>query len=134
MKIAISTDGDVVSPHFGRCPSFTIVEVSDNKIVQKEVLDNPGHHPGFLPEFLQGKGVEYIVAGGMGQRALTLFEEKGIKPILGASGTIEAVLEQLSAGTLKGGESLCQPGGGRGYGLDKTECDNPDETECEHEE
>ena len=134
MKIAISTDGDVVSSHFGRCPSFTIVELSDGKIIQKEVLDNPGHHPGFLPEFLQGKGVVQIIAGGMGQRALILFEEKGITPVLGVSGKIEDVLEQISAGSLKGGESSCQPGGGRGYGLDKTECDNPDETECDHEE
>ena len=27
MKIAISTDGDFVSAHFGRCPSFTIVDI-----------------------------------------------------------------------------------------------------------
>ena len=49
MKIAISTDGGYVSAHFGRCPSFTIMEVEDSKLVGKEEIDNPGHHPGFLP-------------------------------------------------------------------------------------
>jgi len=31
MKIAISTDSGFVSEHFGRCPSFTIVEITDGK-------------------------------------------------------------------------------------------------------
>ena len=52
MKIAISTDGNYVSAHFGRCPSFTIAEIQDSKIIKKELIDNPGHHPGYLPEFL----------------------------------------------------------------------------------
>ena len=43
MRIAVSTDGDQVSAHFGRCPSFTIVEIEDGKVSKKEVVDNPGH-------------------------------------------------------------------------------------------
>ena len=127
MKIAISTEGDFVSAHFGRCPSFTIVEIDGNKLVNMNVIDNPGHHPGFLPEFLHSKGVEYIVAGGMGMRAVELFAETGIKTILGVSGEVEEVVDQLLKGTLKGGESLCQPGAGKGYGVEKTECDHPHE-------
>ena len=69
MKIAISTDGDLVSAHFGRCPSFTIVVFESDKIISKHTIDNPGHHPGFLPQFLKEKGVNAIIAGGMGQRA-----------------------------------------------------------------
>jgi predicted Fe-Mo cluster-binding NifX family protein len=51
MKIAISTDNGMVSPHFGRCPHFTIVEIKDNKVLKKEIIDNPGHRTGFLPKF-----------------------------------------------------------------------------------
>jgi len=65
MKIAISTDGDIVSAHFGRCPSFTIVNIEEGKVVNKDVVDNPGHQPGALPKFLHEKGVDSIVAGGM---------------------------------------------------------------------
>ena len=124
MKIAISTDGQFVSLHFGRCPSFTIVEIEGDKLVKKEVVDNPGHHPGFLPQFLKEKGVEYIIAGGMGRRATGLFADAGIKTILGVTGHVDNVIDGILKGTLKGGESLCKPGSGKGYGLDKTECEH----------
>ena len=106
MRIAISTDAGVVSAHFGRCPSFTIVDVENGEVVKKEVVENPGHQPGFIPQFLHEKGAECIVCGGMGMRAVGFFEELSIQTILGVSGTIDEVLEKLHKGTLKGGKSL----------------------------
>ena len=132
MRIAISTDGDFVSAHFGRCPSFTIVDIENDKVARKEVVDNPGHQPGFIPQFLHQKGVKCIIAGGMGMRATGFFNEFGIKAIVGVSGKIEEVIEKLQKGILEGGESLCKPGLGKGYGLDKTQCDHPNQDECEH--
>ncbi len=126
-KIAISTDSGMVSEHFGRCPQFTIVEINDGKLISQKAIPNPGHHPGFLPEFLHEQGVEAIVCGGMGFRAQELFKEKGIETIMGASGSIDEVIEKLLQGTLKGGISSCSPGLGKGYGLDKTECDHEGE-------
>ncbi|MBU1147322.1 MAG: dinitrogenase iron-molybdenum cofactor, partial [Candidatus Omnitrophica bacterium] len=52
MKIAISTDGDLVSEHFGRCPTFTIVDIEDSEVKNKELVSNPGHQPGAIPQFL----------------------------------------------------------------------------------
>jgi len=124
MKFAISTDGDFVSAHFGRCPSFTIVEIESNTVVKKEVLENPGHHPGYLPEFLHQKGVSAIICGGMGQRAAGLFEESGIRTIVGIEGKISDVIEKLLKGKLQPGRSLCKPGAGKNYGVKKTECDH----------
>jgi predicted Fe-Mo cluster-binding NifX family protein len=126
MKVAISTDGDYVSAHFGRCPHFTIADIRDNQVVKKEIIDNPGHHPGYLPRFLHEKGAEYIIAGGMGMRAQMLFDESNIKAVMGISGKVDTVLTKICNGTLKGGESLCKPGAGKGYGLDKSECDHGD--------
>lgn len=126
MKIAISTDSGQVSAHFGRCPEFTILNIVDRKVVGREVISNPGHHPGYLPQFFHEMGVEAIIAGGMGLRAQQLFDELGIKPVMGVTGSVEDVARSLVAGTLKGGESLCQPGAGKGYGLDKTECEHPE--------
>ena len=128
MRVAISTDGDFVSAHFGRCPHFTIVDIDNGKLVKKEVVANPGHSPGFIPQFLHEKGVEIIIAGGMGMRATGFFDQLGIKPIVGINGKIDEVVEQLVQGTLKGGESLCKPGSGRGYGIERTECDHPEES------
>ncbi|MBU1076303.1 MAG: NifB/NifX family molybdenum-iron cluster-binding protein [Spirochaetes bacterium] len=120
MKIAISTDGEYVSAHFGRCPSFTIIQVEEGKLVKKEELENPGHEPGFLPRFLNEQGVECILAGGMGPKAQELFSSFNIKTMMGIEGRIDDVINGLINNTIKGGESLCQPGGGKGYGLDKT--------------
>ena len=131
MKIAVPLQGGVLSAHFGRCPEFTILDIKDGKIAGTEVIPNPGHHPGFLPRFFHEMGVEAIIAGGMGFRAQQLFDEMGIKPVMGITGSLEEAARQLVAGTLKGGESLCQPGAGKGYGLDKTECDHPEEGEDE---
>ena len=125
MRVAISTDGDFVSAHFGRCPHFTIVDIENVKVVKKETVANPGHSPGAIPQFLHQMGAEVIIAGGMGMRAAGFFDELGIKPIMGITGEIDEVIEQLIKGTLKGGESLCKPGAGRGYGIEKDECDHP---------
>ncbi len=124
MKIAISTDGDFVSGHFGRCPSFTIVDINNNEVVNKETIANPGHHPGYLPEFLHDQGVSYIIAGGMGQRAKALFSEKGIQTIMGVTGAIDEAVDKFAQGKLTGGENTCVPESGKGYGLDKTVCDH----------
>jgi len=132
MRVAISTDGDFVSAHFGRCPTFTLVDIDNGKVVEKTEVANPGHQPGAIPQFLHQKGVNCIVAGGMGMRATTFFEEYSIKTIVGISGKIDEVIEQLKKGTLEGGESLCKPGAGKGYGLEKGECDHPNKEDCDH--
>ena len=132
MRVAISTEGDFVSPHFGRCPEFTVIEIRDGKMVKREAIKNPGHQPGFIPQFLHQMGVECIVTGGMGMRAAGFFSEFGIQTIVGVSGRIDEVIEKIINRTLRGGESLCQPGAGKGYGLDKSECDHPHENDCGH--
>ena len=38
MKIAISTDAGFVSAHFGRCPSFTIAEIEEGKVLKIEEI------------------------------------------------------------------------------------------------
>ena len=121
MKIAISTDGKLVSGHFGRCPSFTIVEIEENKIKSKEVVDNPGHHPGFVPEFLHKKGIDCIVSGGMGRKAEELFRQYNIETVVGITGTVDETLEKIRNGSLESTKSLCRPGLGKGYGIEKTE-------------
>jgi predicted Fe-Mo cluster-binding NifX family protein len=118
-KIAIAVDGKVVSDHFGRCPSFVLIDLDNQKVVHKEELVNPGHRTGFLPEFLAQRGVQTIICGGMGRRAIDLFAAKGIKPIVGITGEMNKVVDQYIQGQLKEGDSHCQPGAGKGYGIEK---------------
>ena len=60
----------------------------------------------------------------MGQNAVNLFAQENIETVVGVSGNIDEVIGKILDGTLEGGESLCRPGEGKGYGLDKTECDH----------
>ncbi len=124
MKYAISADTEYVSSHFGRCPEFIILDVKDGKLISREVIENPGHQPGFLPQFLKEKGVNCIISGGMGPRAKELFSEAKIDTILGVDGKIQDVIDKLLLGALEGGESSCKHGAGHGYGIDKSECDH----------
>jgi predicted Fe-Mo cluster-binding NifX family protein len=124
MKLVIPTDGNSVSGHFGRCPLFTIVEIESNTVINKEVIENPGHSPGFLPKFFNENGVGCIIAGGMGMSARSLFNQFNIEQVLGVSGTIEDVVERYISGSLESGPSSCTPGGGKEYGIDKTVCDH----------
>ncbi len=132
MRIAISTEGIFVSEHFGRCPSFTLVDIEDGKVTNRTEVANPGHQPGAIPEFLHRNGVNCIIAGGMGMRATAFFQEYNIDTIVGVNGKINDVIEQLKSGALKGGESLCRPGAGKGYSLDKKECDHPHTKDCDN--
>lgn len=107
MKIAVATDGNMVSAHFGHCPEYSIFNVEDNRISSKVVIPNPGHEPGFLPEYLSKIGVSCIIAGGMGPRAQQLFEEKNVQVVTGAEGPVDGVVRQFISGELKTGESRC---------------------------
>ncbi|NLS44985.1 MAG: dinitrogenase iron-molybdenum cofactor [Firmicutes bacterium] len=114
MKIAIATDGSVVAPHFGRCGGYTIYDVENGSIVDKTVVPNPGHEPGFLPEYLQKLNVSCIIAGGMGVRAKELFEAKNIEAIVGVTGPVDDAAQSYASGVLTAGDSLCERGQGKG--------------------
>jgi predicted Fe-Mo cluster-binding NifX family protein len=111
MRLAIAVDGGYVSAHFGRCPAFLIVDIDESgNVIKQEMVENPGaygHQPGLVPKFLQSIGVDCVIAGGMGPNAIMMLEAAGIKPILGVTGRVEDVLNAFLAGTLQGGESLC---------------------------
>ena len=107
MRIAISTDHGFVSPHFGRCQSYTIIDIEDGQILGREEIPNPGHQPGFLPEYLSDKGVNLIIAGGMGPRAQGLFAQKNIETMIGVQGAINEVIEKFIEQELEAGDDLC---------------------------
>ena len=130
MKFAIAIDNGVVAAHFGRCPQYLLVDIEgEEQVVNQQVVSNPGHSPGAIPEFLHKHGVEVIIAGGMGMRAVGLFQQFNIQTLLGIDGIVDDVVAKLVKGELKGGESLCHPGAGKGYGIDKTVCDHTNDAE-----
>jgi len=132
MKIAISTDSREVCPHFGRAPDFTFVTFEDNKVVDKKVLPNPGHTVGSIPQFINEQGATCIITGGMGHRATGFFQQYGIEVIMGVSGTVDDVIRKIIDGTLEGGESICAPGKGKGFGVEKIHTEADDNNNDHH--
>lgn len=107
MKIAIASEGKIVTQHFGHCENFNIFNVEGNKIIDRESIPNPGHRPGFLPVFLNDNGVDVIISGGMGGGAVTIFNDKGIETVIGAEGEVESVIESYLKGELVTTGSIC---------------------------
>ena len=107
MKIAVASEGKMVTGHFGHCENFNIYEVKSNQIIESKSIPNPGHKPGFLPNFLNDMGVNVIISGGMGGGAVDIFNEKGIEVITGASGSAEIAANNYLQGKLKSTGSVC---------------------------
>ena len=72
--------------HFGHCEVFSIfnVNLDTREIISREYLTPPPHEPGVLPAWLGEQSVNVIIAGGIGQRAVQLFDQAGIATIIGA--------------------------------------------------
>ena len=83
-KIAVPTSDGVLDPHFGHCRQFALVEVEGDDIKGVTYLDAPPHQPGLLPGWLAERGATDIIAGGMGQRAIQLFNQQGVNVFVGA--------------------------------------------------
>jgi predicted Fe-Mo cluster-binding NifX family protein len=107
-KVAIPTAEDKLCPHFGHCEQFTIFTIRDNQVLDKSFVVPPPHEPGLLPKWLSEKGVNLIIAGGMGQRAQDFFTQYGIQVVVGAPNeTPERVLDAYMAGNLVTGQNVC---------------------------
>ena len=107
-SIAVASDQKRVCGHFGHCETFEIFQTEGGKIISEKSVPNPGHKPGFLPNFLHDSGVNVIISGGMGDGAVDIFEEHGMEVVLGAEGNSREVVEAYLAGTLKAEGSVCE--------------------------
>lgn len=107
MKIVVAAMGKEVAGHFGHCENFIFFDTEENKIVSEESVPNPGHRPGFLPNFLADKNAEVIISGGMGGGAVDIFNERGVEVIVGASGDAREAVEAYLKGELVSTGSIC---------------------------
>lgn len=106
MKICIPTMGkggldDRVGEHFGRVPTYTVVDLDTNEV---KVVPNTSHHMGGQgdpPEIMAREGVTIMICQGLGRRAISMFEELGIDVYIGASGTVEETVGAFKQGNLQ---------------------------------
>lgn len=107
MKIAVAAMGTQVAGHFGHCENFIFFETADGKITSVNSVANPGHRPGFLPNFLADNGAEVIISGGMGGGAVDIFNERGVEVIVGVQGEANDAVETYLRGELVSTGSIC---------------------------
>lgn len=107
MKIAVATENNYVSGHFGKCRQFTVYEVEGKKILGQAVLDTTEHGHGLLPAYLASKGVGTVIAGGMGDGARQNLISLGISVVTVAGGTVGEVVQQYLDGSLEVNEGGC---------------------------
>ncbi|KUO59428.1 MAG: dinitrogenase iron-molybdenum cofactor [Gracilibacter sp. BRH_c7a] len=108
MKVAIATDGNNVSAHFGHCEGFFFYALDENGNSQKSFTPNPGHRPGFLPMFLKENDINVIIAGGMGGAAQSMFMDNDIEVFVGIQGDCDAAIQEYMSGRMKSSGSVCQ--------------------------
>jgi len=94
-----------MSMHFGRCPYFTLVDIAEGAEPVVTVVDNPyynNHVPGAVPQFMHTQNTNVMIAGGMGPKAIGMFEDLGIHVVTGVGGAVGNVLQAYLDGKISG--------------------------------
>lgn len=104
MKLCIPTDSggldDTVSGHFGRAPTFTVIDTETNEVL---VVKNRSEHMGGLgkpPEHIAKTGAEVLICAGLGARAIDMLAGFGIEIFVGATGTVRDAVDMWKEGKL----------------------------------
>lgn len=82
--VAIPLANGMLCEHFGHCETFAIVKVENNVISEIKEVTPPEHIPGLYPRWVAEFGVTDVIAGGMGQKAIDLFNQQNINAFVGA--------------------------------------------------
>lgn len=107
-RIAVPTQGGILCAHFGHCQYFTILDIEDHSVTSESTLEPPPHEPGILPAWIARQGVTDVIAGGIGQRAIQLFNGHQINVFVGAPlKSPKELAEDLINGSLEAGANYC---------------------------
>lgn len=91
----------MIGDHFGRVPTYTIVDLDTNEI---KIIPNTSHHmggQGYPPEIMKREGVDIMICKDIGMRAIGMFEELGIEVYIGATGTVKDAIDAFKKGLLQ---------------------------------
>ena len=106
MKVCIPTEGnkgldELVGEHFGMAPYFTVVDTETDEV---KALTNTSEHKGgrgYPPEIMAKAGVDVMLCGGLGGRAIMMFEQMGIMVYVGAHGKVRDAIEMWNNNKLQ---------------------------------
>jgi predicted Fe-Mo cluster-binding NifX family protein len=107
MKIAVSAQGDdlnaPVSPTFGRCPTFVLVDTRTNAVtaVRNAAQKAPGGAGPQAAQLVADQGAEVVITNKVGPRALSALKAAGVSVYGVKPGTVGAAVEAYKAGELQ---------------------------------
>ncbi|WP_321429197.1 NifB/NifX family molybdenum-iron cluster-binding protein [uncultured Methanolobus sp.] len=105
MKLCIPSMGqngmeDTVGQHFGKVPYYTLY---DTETKEASVISNTSEHnggTGLPPEIMAKENVDIMLCGGLGKKAVDMFEQYGIAVFIGATGSIQDAVASWEASKL----------------------------------
>jgi predicted Fe-Mo cluster-binding NifX family protein len=100
MKIAVTTQGNQIFQHFGKCPDFTVFNIENGKIQSKKIIDATQNGHAALTGFLKNAGVDVIICGGIGDGAKQMLSSAGIALVSGVEGNIDDAINAYISGNL----------------------------------
>lgn len=107
-KIAIPLENGMLCSHFGHCQKFAIIETKETEVMGVSFVTPPPHEPGLLPAWLGENGVTDVIAGGIGQKAINLFNLQKINVFAGAQiKSYSELANDLMNNTLEAGANYC---------------------------
>lgn len=113
--IAIPLENGILCEHFGHCEAFAIVSVVNGAITSILEKTPPEHVPGLYPRWIAGFGVTDVIAGGMGQKAIELFNQQQINAFVGApKSDAKTLVNAFIEGKLKLDANYCNHEGHHG--------------------
>ncbi|MFH5834956.1 NifB/NifX family molybdenum-iron cluster-binding protein [Proteiniclasticum sp. C24MP] len=107
MRIAVAKTGELISEHFGHSEGFDVFEVKDREVLSTEFISSPEHTHGAMPGFLGQQNIDILIAGGLGQGAVTKLSERGIKVISGIKGQPMEAVKKYMKGELSSSGVPC---------------------------
>ena len=100
MRIAVTYENGEVFQHFGHTGQFKFYDVEGTKIIREQIADTNGSGHGALAGFLSASHVDTVICGGIGGGAQAALSEAGIRLYGGVTGSADAAVAALLAGTL----------------------------------
>ncbi len=114
MRIAIPLAEGRLCQHFGHCEEFLFVdaEPATKSVAARRVERAPDHQPGLLPLWLKERGVNVVIAGGIGARARDLLAAASVQVLAGIlASDPEVIVSTFLNGKLETGITGCDHSG-----------------------
>ncbi len=107
MILAIATEGQQVSKHFGKCELFTLCEIVKGQVINRSSIDTSKHLHGDLAQYLKDQRVDVVIAGSMGSGAFEKIEALKLLVYPDVEGNIDEVINNYISGSLTSDAPSC---------------------------